>query len=765
MARMGVFSRNDTSPDSVPRSLQLLTHRHTFDTRYMEIIPNFSEILYPNESITLQVTNFVRTLPMIRPMFSRVRVIQRFCAVPLRILWHSWEDYIKGENESQFLLEEPYIVNSTYATLNNNNETTPSFSEHGTYFNFNAFPNRPAVVPKNQPRGILLDSNGYVPSRLWPVYSDNSRNDYHSYALFGIGELGDHFNAPVGVTMGKYYDVSTGNTYSCPFSAFKFAAYQLAYSYFERQPNVQTRIDDFYEMSEKSPKEFPRFIIGADYKNGSTFMCPPSLISSDFGKSLISVPLGSMRNIASNVDESSSTYQQDVIRSSWENVEKFPLKSGANLSMLAMYNDPVTGLPTYVPSNISLTRTRFANWQTDYFTSCNPWQQRGEEAQIPLSGSASVDLAGLSVTFSGLSITGKSGRAAYTSFRNNAGNITNSGHFAGTALHDVDADPADGRGVVALNVNDRKDAGENQFIVTESAELADVLQVTGSGSASGSGSAPVSSSFYVSPSNFRFAMTLQHIKEMQAQIDNRYQSYIHKFFGARARDYRLDRPEFLGGSVMELNVSDVNQTSQTTADSDLGEVAGKSVSASTSRKIRFHADEHCVILGTLHIIPDTEYIGGLDRVDNTKDRFDWALPQFSHLSEQAVYNKELAYLGLTHQEENETVFGYEPIMNHLRWRRNFATGTFRDIFNSTGNFAEYKPWLVTRNFGFSVDDFYFKYNVPTLSDEFLSGRYGRDNSNFPITDDDDFKPFKVDSYFTERLVRVISSRGTVSRLG
>lgn len=802
MARMGIFSRNDTTPDSVPRSLQLLTHRHSFDARYMEIIPNFSEVLYPNESISLQVTNFVRSIPMIRPMMSRVRVIQRFCAVPLRILWHSWEDYIKGENESQFLLEEPYVVNATDDGSTNaysagypvglsgigiNGGNVKVVASSGSVVSSAFTPDTSTVgISSIRRRGIVLTTNSYVPIRLKACPNTTggtvSSEERHAYFKVGVHELGDYFGAPLYVSMGKVYRADNSSLYERPFSAFKFAAYQLAYSYFERQPNVQTRVDDFYEMS--LSKEFPSVVSCVDpnnkpvpaftYKTSSgALLNAPAIVrglswsSTSGGYSSFASP----RNIAANIDESSSTYRQDVIRSSWENVEKFPLKSGANLSMLAMYNDPATGLPTYVPSNISLTRMRFANWQTDYFTSCNPWQQRGEEAQIPVSGSTVVSLDGVTFNLSSLSVSAN-GDVIFNRELHLAGS-SDTWHDSDLLFHIGTAiDPGNANLTVDTRIRNNSsttmDPGSYRAGV-KSEDIARALSVSGSGTSTSSASVTANNTLFVSPSNFRFAMTLQHIKEMQAQIDNRYQSYIHKFFGARARDYRLDRPEFLGGSVMELNVSDVNQTSETTDNSDLGEVAGKSVSASSSRTIRFHADEHCVILGTLHIIPDTEYIGGLDRIDSTRDRFDWALPQFSHLSEQAVYNYELSFHGIfgsANQDSNDEVFGYEPIMNHLRWRKNFATGAFRDTLNSTGAYAEFKPWLVTRDFGARVSsNGYIEFNQPTLSDEFLSGRYLRDNSNFNVVDDENFRPFKVDSYFRERLVRVISTRGVPSRLG
>ena len=115
MARKGVFSRNDDTPETIPRSLQLLSHRHATVAKYMEIYPNFCEVLSPNESIKLNVTNFVRSIPMVTPQLSRVRLVQRFYAVPFRIMWQPWEDWIKGEDDSQFRYELPYPVNNVGA--------------------------------------------------------------------------------------------------------------------------------------------------------------------------------------------------------------------------------------------------------------------------------------------------------------------------------------------------------------------------------------------------------------------------------------------------------------------------------------------------------------------------------------------------------------------------------------------------------------------------------------------------------------------------
>lgn len=790
MARMGVFSRQDDRPEPIPRSLQLLSHRNTFDARYMEIYPNFAGILYPNESISLQVTNFVRSIPMKRPMLTRVRVYQSFVAVPLRIMWSAWEDYIKGENDAEFLYEEPYIVNATDGAESNQ---VSGIGQSGISFDggFAKLTNvtsgavvTSAVTPTDEStvtgnpkvRGVLLDRNSYVSARLvggdtTASYSgDDTRK---TYMKVGTHELADYFNHPLYVSSGKNF-VSGYGSIEEPFSAFKFCAYQLAYSYFERAVNVQTRQDDFYEMSQETCHDFPSIIACV---NPSNEPVPPFTYT--YNSKRLNVPVirkvktvsqGSITAVEAPRNVAIGTSRGDKLRTCWEFVEKFPLKSGANLSMLASQPNQVTGLPEYVSSNISLTRKRFANWQTDYFTSCNPWQQRGDEVQIPVNGSVAINLNGVTFSLSDATVDIPRQRVEGRLFDNSG--------VIGYSSEIILKNPS----VASYGPNflDYSEVMTHGHTMDSGKDISDIVQstlvtapvqatVSQSATASASGTALAAPSLYVSPSQFRFAMTLQHIKEAQASIDNRYQSYIRKFFGARARDYRLDRPEFLGGSVMELNVADVTQTSQSTNDSLLGDLAGKSVTANTSRTIRYHADEHCVILGLLHIMPDTEYIGGMSRVDSTKDRFDWAMPQFSHLAEQAVYNKELAFTGITNyrlHEVQKAVFGYEPIMNHLRWRPNIATGAFRDTLNSTGTYAEYKPWIQTRDFGARIaSNGYVTFNTPTLSDEFLSGRYGRDNSNFDVVDDETYYPFMVDSYFKERVVRIISARGTPSRLG
>lgn len=752
MARKGVFSRDDDTPENIPRSLQLLSHRHGFVAKYMEIYPNFCEVLSPNESIKLNVTNFVRSIPLVTPQLSRVRLVQRFYAVPFRIMWQPWEDWIKGEDDSQFRYELPYPVNNVGAD---------DLELH------NALVARDSVTSYGSPRRIELDSStGYV--KNIPANS----NFKTASLVLGLRELGDYLRYPIFSVMGLSGTDANHSTpkYLVP-HAFKFCAYQLCYSYGYRKPNVQSRIDDFRELYVNQLDQQPTPPSVSDYDKFSgnqSYEYPPFISEYDITNNEmtpVDVLTPSISGTKAGLELSSN--KEDIVRTSWDKVEHFPLKAGANLSLLARDVDS-NGMPVYKPSNIALFRMRYANWQDDYFTTSNPWQQKGDEAQIPVTGSVQIDLSGVTASFSGEQSLIEANAVLLTSGETSVDTVLRFGVPTDQAYS------SDARALHAVRIGQDL---PSDFPSAGYATLQTLYTPSGTVSLSSSSSPSVVSGLYVSPSAFRFALALQHVKELQAQTDNRYKSYMRKIFGASIPDNRIDRPDFLGGCVQEINVSDVVQATQgdSSPENTLGTLGGRASSAKTSRTISFYAHEHTVVIGLLHIIPDTLYLNGLAREDNVHDRFDFIMPQFSRLSEQPVYNYEIATVGFTDLStfpaKDFGVFGYEPVYNYERWRKSMATGDFRDFVNSKGSSNWYKPWLVTRDFGFKVTfdastaELTFDYVQPTLSDKFLSGRYGVDYSNFVVNNPKLMYPFIVDSYFELRWTRIIPTRGTPAKLG
>lgn len=783
MANQGVFTRELSQLESIPRSLQRLEHRHTFTTRYGQIVPNFTEILYPNETLTLTTTNFLRTIPLKTPQLSRVRIFQRFVAVPMRIMWKPWEDYINAVNPGDVVPVEPYIANfNSVATLRKNSSLVTMPVSVGYLYSskasaVSAMQSENANFSDFSPLGIAWDKLDRVATIGFSRYLDVTNGFYNllSGYQFFPHELGDYLNAPV-------FSVHLSSDVSSRFSAFKFCAYQMAYNFFYRRPNVEKYVDDLHEMRTPFGNdyicEFPT-IHSYFYKSstGSSFYSPIS-------RAVAHTPSGDpMSNAekgefycppANNAISDWSTDSSNQKYCEWSNVERFPLRSGENFVMQATLNDS-TGMPTYHDSRISLTRIRYAPWLMDRFTSSNPWPQRNEESMIPVSGSINVTLPNsTTVSFSNLSVTVPESP------------VDAKLRIAGSQLFTYDTDSTIFSGDLSISADRKAVLGANlesflghQEVIPQNIAGFDAFQLfsrSGTYSTGGSASASFSSTsanvdyaLSVSPSNFRFYMQLQHIKEMSGMTDGRYKSYMSMFFGSRLRNNQIDYPEFIGGFVQDLDISEIAQTSETDS-TPLGSLAGRGVSAKRGSSIRFHAMEHCVVMGLLHILPDAEYIGGLNRVDHTTNPFDWVLPQFAGISEQPIRNSELSIhsttFGSNSNTFNDQAFGYEPRFNELRARHSFVTGGFRDVFNSTGSYQYFKPWLIVRNFGFDPSVSFdnnlvtkITLNSPTLSARFLSSRGTVDASNFEVSNEQVMYPFMCDSYFDERVARIIPRRG------
>lgn len=805
-----IFQVNDNTPSGVGRSVQPgLTRRFTFDTKYGLIVPNFVQYLYPGESLRLRPTSFIRTVnPLNRPQLSRVRFVQRFYKIDLRTTFLAWEDFIKG-TETLLLngsdeIKMPYVCNvsDNYQTPNSPAEIGTKSTISGTlraekkigagYAEFEQSFN----ISSGWPRRLVLDPQGYP-------FQRNS-----DLAIFGIHELGDYLDCAVHVPYeagGTYY-TGVGSYDMLHRNAFDFAAYQLIYSFGFRQPRVQKRIDDFYEMAAEVSgySEFVPYTRAMNVSGGVWYRDRNAKVTVRTSPNVDLIPVdgltatyasGNSKEVSTVIvvnqpegnkaigeidsttgepyfkNKAESTSVDDINRTSWESVEHWPLKSGTNVSMLAMsIND--NGFPEFRPSAISLTRMRYANWLSDRFVTATFTPQEGDEAQIPVQGSVNVTLPdSTTVTLSNVNVevpATEVGSVDNDHHSNVSSRVYLSGYVRNGEIGSTGRFYTDYNEVTAVGFP--TNTSDHAYLQVP----ARTVSVSGSSTAQfSSNSAAAIHSLSISPSDFRFYMQLQKIKEMQQATDNRYKSYITKFFGSHVPDSQLDRPQFLGGYVQDLNVSEVTQTSATSESSELGSVAGKIVDGKTGRSIRVHADQHCIVMGVCFIMPDTEYVGGQNREFVTETRFDWMLPQFANISKQAIYNYELAY---SVQQKGaasaaHAVFGYEPVYNYLRWSDNRAVGVFRDYFNSTGNAEEFKPWIVKRYFGdtldfkitgtssgISVDGVEVKPAVPTLSDEFLSMRFGVDDSNFAV-DSETLYPFIVDSYFDIRAVRKIPSVG------
>lgn len=210
--------------------------------------------------------------------------------------------------------------------------------------------------------------------------------------------------------------------------------------------------------------------------------------------------------------------------------------------------------------------------------------------------------------------------------------------------------------------------------------------------------------------DLRKTSALQRYAERSLRYGNRYEEFIQREFGIKPRDYRIQRPEYLGGGAGILNISEVLQTAEST-DTGVGTMRGHGVASISQRPIRFRCPEHGLILGLLSIRPKSVYTQGIDREWLKRSRLDFFTPELANIGMQEVLQQELF---ATPDNVNE-VFGYSERYQEYRYQKPLVSGEFRTTLNF---------WNMARLFA----------NPPNLNAEFI------DMANAV----DDFKrPFQV----------------------
>lgn len=207
---------------------------------------------------------------------------------------------------------------------------------------------------------------------------------------------------------------------------------------------------------------------------------------------------------------------------------------------------------------------------------------------------------------------------------------------------------------------------------------------------------------------------LQAWFERNARFGSRYIEQILSHFGVHTPDYRLQRSEYLGGTISPLQVSETYQTAvtgneqQETADV-LGQFAGHLTSYGVNGVRKFRANEHGWIFGLMSIVPRTAYGQGIQRRFTRRNRLDYAFPEFAAIGEQSVLSKELYFQ--PDEAMNNTVFGYNSRYYEYKSRQDRFSAAFKDIF----------PWW---HLGRIFQD------EPKLSLDFLEARSARYDSEY-----------------------------------
>lgn len=304
----------------------------------------------------------------------------------------------------------------------------------------------------------------------------------------------------------------------------------------------------------------------------------------------------------------------------------------------------------------------------DYFTSCLPFPQKGPDVLLPLGQSAPITSSGDNVdffptgssSFAWLQMTSGSTTAAYSSNAPATGAAT-----FGPAGTVVDWGQADLSAATSATIN-----------------------------------------------QIRLAFQTQRLYERDARGGTRYIEILQSHFGVTSPDFRLQRPEYLGGGTVPMMVSPVPQTVPAGAvfGTPQGNLAAFGVAH--AHKIGFTKSfvEHGVILGFVSARADLNYQSGIHRMWSRQTRLDFYWPVLACLGEQEVLNQELYAQGslvidaTTSEPYDSEVFGYQERWAEYRYGVSLITGLMRS--NATGTLDS---WHLAQDFA----------SLPTLSATFI----------------------------------------------
>lgn len=198
----------------------------------------------------------------------------------------------------------------------------------------------------------------------------------------------------------------------------------------------------------------------------------------------------------------------------------------------------------------------------------------------------------------------------------------------------------------------------------------------------------------ITVNELRRVVRLQEWLEANATGGGRYVEQMWVHFGVRSSDARLQRPEYLGGGMNAVSVSEVLATAESAAGPQ-GNMAGHGISYGRTNRFRRRFEEHGYVIGLMSILPKTAYQQGIPRHLARFDKFDYAWPKLAQIGEQEIKSKEIWYDPAESPSTNEETFGYQSRYVEYKQTPSTVHGYFRDslAFWHMGRIFEERPLL------------------------------------------------------------------------
>lgn len=198
---------------------------------------------------------------------------------------------------------------------------------------------------------------------------------------------------------------------------------------------------------------------------------------------------------------------------------------------------------------------------------------------------------------------------------------------------------------------------------------------------SGSWYADLSTATAATLNQVRTSYAVQHLLEADARGGTRDVESIQHRWGVTVPDFRLQRPEYLGGQTFTFDGHVVPQTSATSGSNYQAGLAQFSQTMS-SFKVTHSFVEHGVFMMLISARSNITYQEGLTRELSYRTRYDWYQPEFANLGEVAILNKEIYMQGGASSAVDNQTFGFQEYAYELRYSDNRVSGEMRSNYTT-----------------------------------------------------------------------------------
>lgn len=349
----------------------------------------------------------------------------------------------------------------------------------------------------------------------------------------------------------------------------------------------------------------------------------------------------------------------------------------------------------------------------DYFTSALPWPQKGDAIGIPFN-------------LQEIPVYGKE--------------ITSGDISSGMRLHTVNT-----TGIIGSTL--RKEGASSNLIAptASNSPLNQPANIIPKGTGTDSNVYADTSGLYPFVNTLKQSIMLQSLLELDARGGTRYVEVLRAHWNVISPDYRLQRPEYLGGAQTRLQQHVVPQTSGTPESGGTPQANLAAYTTQSGNGIGFSKSftEHGYVIGIARAYADITYQQGINRMWLRETRWDFFWPKLQELGEQEIKGAELYK-----QSPYKKVFGYQERYAEYRYKPSEIRGQFRSQYAQSLD-----AWHLAQYFA----------NSPTLSQQFIE-------SDTPIErtlqlTSSDYPHIIYDSFVNLKHARIMTTYGVPATLG